>query len=289
MTTVSVESPLSWVGGKYVSAKRILAAFPPPHVYGTYCEVFGGAAHVLVRKQKERHLEVYNDLNGDLINFWMVARDHTQAIQERIDTLPYSRMLYHRYRDSLNAQTAMDDVERAARWFYVLRCSFGGGPDFSNGWAYTINQHENLRAHSLRTATALLAKVAERFHEVQIEHQDFETLIKAYQTPRTMFYADPPYIGCESYYTVEGMPPFTQDDHTRLAALLNATPALVALSYYEHPLLDDLYPASRWRRMTWSQSKAIEKTRGRRQMGQEVLLMNYVPTLGGLWHDEEAI
>lgn len=54
------------------------------------------------------------------------------------------------------------------------------------------------------------------------------------------------------------------------AAALNATPALVALSYYEHPLLDDLYPKSRWRRMTWTQAKAIEMKQGSpRTLGRE--------------------
>ena len=90
MSTIESGSPLHWVGGKHASAKRILAAFPPSSVYGTYVEVFGGAAHVLARKAPEKHLEVYNDLNGDLVRFWMAARDHPQELQERIDTLPYS-------------------------------------------------------------------------------------------------------------------------------------------------------------------------------------------------------
>jgi site-specific DNA-adenine methylase len=78
------------------------------------------------------------------------------------------------------------------------------------------------------------------------------------------------------------MPPFTEEDHRRLAALLNTTPAFVALSYYAHPFVDELYPFTRWRRLTWTQAKAVEKTRGNRQQGHEVLLMNY-PGTQGLW------
>lgn len=282
MGTMTLASPISWVGGKHVAARRIVAAFPPAQSYGTYVEVFGGAAHVLVAKPMSNHLEVYNDVHGDLVNFWMVARDQPEVLQARLDTLPFSRSLYARYRTSLQDETAMDDLERAARWFYVMRSTFGGGPDFSNGWGYSV-QEGNHRARTLRSAAALLTLVAERFRLVQIECQDFTTLIPAYQTRRTFLYCDPPYIDCENYYNVGETPVFTADDHARLAELLNETPALVALSYYEHPLLDDLYPVSKWRRMIWTQTKAIERTRTSRKLAHEVLLMNYATTQGQLW------
>jgi len=67
---------------------------------------------------------------------------------------------------------------------------------------------------------------------LQLEHQDFATLIEAYQTPRTFFSVDPPYVRCEDYYRDAGQRVlFTGDDHYRLAALLGATPAYMALSY----------------------------------------------------------
>ncbi len=275
-------SPLPWVGGKGASAGRIVSAFPSPSTYDTYGEAFGGAAHVLIRKPPFKHIEVYNDLNDDLVRFWMAARDQPEALQQRIDTLPYSRSLYSAYRQSLRRHEPMDDLERAARWFYLLRSTFGGVPDFSKGWGYTIQQGSN-KAHSIRTATALLALVAERFRFIQIEHQDFATIIQTYQTPRTLLYVDPPYKGCESYYDAsDGKALFTEQDHHRLATLLKATPALVALSYYEHPLVEELYPAASWRRMTWTQAKAVERTRESRHYGHEMLLMNYSETLS-LW------
>jgi DNA adenine methylase len=283
-----VTSPLPWTGGKHASARRILAAFPPAAAYDTYVEPFGGAAHVLAQKHPGGHIEVYNDLNSNVVNFWMVARDQPDLLQARVDSLPYSRHLFEVYRRSLHTNEALDDVERAARWFYLLRSTFGGGPDLGHGWGYAVTARSNVKAWSLRTVTALLSAVSQRFRLVQIERQDFATLIAAYQTPRTLFYVDPPYIGCEAYYAVDGVPLFSTAQHQQLADLLNATPALVTLSYYEHPWLDDLYPTSRWRRLRWAQTKAVEHTRGTRQLGQEVLLMNYPETAGTLWTDLEA-
>lgn len=280
-------SPLCWTGGKFVAARRILAAFPPPETYGTYVEVFGGAAHVLVQKSAGKHLEVFNDLNSDLVHFWMMARDYPETLQQRIDTLPFSRVVYEDYRRSLNTHEPMDELERAARWFYVMRSTFSASPTLSKGWGYTISQG-NSKARSLRSATALLTVIAERFRLIQIEHQDFASLIQTYQTPRTLLYCDPPYIGHEECYRTGDMPPFTEADHVHLAALLNGTPALVALSYYEHPWLEELYPCARWRRITWTQPKAAERTREHRQIGQEVLLMNYSETFGSLWQEAET-
>ena len=213
------------------------------------------------------------------------------GIAERIDTLAYSRQLYYAYRSSLRAHdVCLNDLERAARWFYVLRRTFGGHPGGTKGWGYHIDGNRGSAVTSLRLATALLSVVAARFHRVQIECQDYAKVIQVYQTPHTLFYVDPPYIGHEELYAVDGMQRFTLDDHRRLADLLNATPALVALSYYEHPLIHALYPATRWRRMTWTQAKAVEKAplRGRRQYGREVLLMNYPETLGLTFWDALA-
>jgi DNA adenine methylase len=229
MEAAALTSPLSWVGGKHAAARRIVAAFPPAASYGTYVDVFGGAAHVLLAKPTFHHLEVYNDLSSDLVNFWMVAREQPEALQACLETLPFSRQVYMCYRARLQGEATMTPVERAACWFYVMRSTFGGGPDGNNGWGYSV-QGGYHRARSLRTATELLTIVARRFRLVQIECQDFARLITTYQTPRTLFYCDPPYIGCEEYYNVGDTPVFTPDDHARLATLLNGTPALVALS-----------------------------------------------------------
>ena len=184
-------SPLSWVGGKHVAARRIVAAFPPEQAYGTYVDVFGGAAHVLLAKPMCNHLEVYNDVHGDLVNFWMIARDQPAALQARLDTLPYSRQLYREYCVSLQAKNSLDSIERATRWFYVMRSTFGGHVDYRKGWGYSVREN-NQRARALRYATALLTDVAARFRLVQIECQDFAKLIATYQTSRTFLYCDPP-------------------------------------------------------------------------------------------------
>jgi site-specific DNA-adenine methylase len=90
-----------------------------------------------------------------------VGGKHAQAA--RIVTAFPRADMYGTFVEVFGGNDLNDDLERAARWFYVLRSTFGGVPDFSKGWGYTIQRAGNNRARSLRTATALLALVVERF------------------------------------------------------------------------------------------------------------------------------
>ena len=223
-------SPLPWIGGKFYSARHIIEQFPVPSAYDTYCELFGGAAHVLIQKKPYKHIECYNDLNGNLVNFWLQARDNLELLEERCSTLPYSRDLYYQYHKSLFDGTELSDLERAARWFYVLRSSFSAHDrDTPSGWSAGIKDKTNSVAHSYHSAVDLFGQVSRRFRNVMIDNRDFEQIFKLYDRPRSLFYIDPPYLGTEHYYHNDV--PFAMDDHQRLAALLNSTSAYVALIF----------------------------------------------------------
>lgn len=272
MSTIQ-RSPITQPGGKYYSIKHILPQFPHHSAYRTYCEVFGGTGVMLLNKPPHDHLEVFNDANGDLINWWMQCRNHPEELREQIDSLPYSRQLYEQWQASLFDGTEMSEMERAVRWFYVVRNTIGAHVrQSSSNWGYNIDLSGNSIVSKFRSAIRMFKDISSRMERVQIEHSDFEHIITTYQRPSTFFYCDPPYINAEHYY--ENLP-FTEADHRRLATLLNNTPAMVALSYYPHPLVDELYPASKWRRVTWSVYKSVEKTTETRQKATEMLLCNY--------------
>lgn len=266
-------SPITQPGGKFYSVKHILPKFPHHSAYKTYVEVFGGTGVLMLNKPPHNHLEVFNDANSDLINWWMQCRNHPEELREQADSLPYSRQLYEQWQASLFDGTEMSDMERAVRWFYVLRSSVGGRlRETSGNWGYGIKLNGDSIVSKYRSACQLLEIISDRFRYAQIEHSDFEHIITTYERSTTFFYCDPPYI--ETEYIYENLP-FTEQDHRNLAALLNNTPAMVALSYYPHPLVDELYPASKWRRVTWSVYKSVEKTTEARQKATEMLLCNY--------------
>jgi len=278
MMAQRVRSPLTWIGGKYYSASQIVAAFPAASSYDTYVDLFGGAAHVLLHRPFEkRHAEVYNDINQDLVNFWMQCRDHGEELEARCRSLPYSRALHYQYHHELYHGEELDPLERAVRWFYILRSTFNAfiGP-MHHGWLASPGRVESVAYH---TALDLFEALQRRLRYVLIDCRDFAAVLRSHDNPRTLFYVDPPYIEKEDYYYQrgDGMA-FGLHDHERLAVLLNDTSALVALSYYPHPLLDRLYPESKWRRLTWEAVKHSQRGPETRERATEMLLCNYPPS-----------
>jgi site-specific DNA-adenine methylase len=125
-----------------------------------------------------------------------------------------------------------------------------------------------------------------RFQYVMIENRDFEFVFKQWGKTGSLIYVDPPYADFEHYYG-QGKQGFSLEDHERLAQLLNNTQAYVALSYYPHPLVDKLYPADKWRRVTWDTVKHSQRTKDKHDTAQELLLLNYSPAQQSLWDMED--
>jgi len=223
-----VRSPLLWFGGKSKLAKTIIEMIPE---HKTYVEPFGGAAHVLVQK-KRSPVEVYNDLNKEVVNFLMIVREQPERFYQAVETLPYSRELYESWRKS---PLPDDAFERAVRWFYINRGGIvGAHKGQPGGWRHG-RSHNTVGTY--RSAVELINPLAERLRRVNIESRDFREIIEKYDSPNTFFYIDPPYVGRESRY--DGG--FTKKDHLDLADLLSRIKGKACVSYYADPIIEELY------------------------------------------------
>lgn len=259
---VQMRSPLIWFGGKSRMAKSIMEYFP---AHKTYVEPFGGAAHVLVQKQPSKN-EVYNDLNGDVVNFFMQVRADRKKFYEAVKSLPYARALYEEWR----TQPLPDDpFERAVRWFYINRSGIVGAvKGMPGGWRHGV-QHATARTY--QSACELIEPLAERLGKVNIESKDYSVIIEKYDHPETFFYIDPPYRGREGRYAGG----FNDEDHKKLANMLSNIKGKALISYYPDPLIDELYAG--WNRVEFD-SVAYSKRVGageEKPKTTEILLMNY--------------
>jgi DNA adenine methylase len=269
-------SVLPWLGGKHYSVKRIIACFPDAGRYDVYAEPFVGAANVLLGKPRRGHIEAMNDRDDDLMNFWWCIKFHYEEMRACLGGLPYSHFLHTVFHRSLFDGTQLERVERACRWFYVLRCNFHPLVGMRrHGWLAGKRDYPA----ELRSAVELFEQVAARLVDVRIESLDFEPFIRLYESVRTFIYCDPPYIGTERYYR-RGQEDY-RAFHERLARVLNATPSLVALSYSPAPQLDVLYPVSKWRRVEWQRPNHMQRQLTRQERVRELLLCNYGQ--GDLW------
>lgn len=275
----SLRSPLKRIGGKASAAARIVAAFPDAGAYDTYIEPCAGACHVLMAKSASGHEEVINDLDDNLIAFWKEMLVNAPTMQAYLDRLPYARALYYDFYHSLFDGSDLNQFDRAVRYFYCLRSTGTGWLRRSPvGW-----NHRGSNVCSFRSTLELFEAVQDRLKYVAIDNRDVLASVKRYDSPRTLFYVDPPYLGVEGYYepSRHGFP------HVELAALLNQVQGYVALSYYPAPTLDAWYPADKWRRMTWLQRKSsqIALEASEEDQATEMLLCNYAEPVKTLWSE----
>ncbi|MEQ8175701.1 MAG: DNA adenine methylase [Syntrophomonadaceae bacterium] len=218
-----MDSFISWIGGKN-SLKRLIAEKIPPNL-DRYVEVFGGAAWVLFYKDRYATTDIYNDYNSALTNLFRCVKYHVQELQRELMWVLNSRQVFEDYRAQM-LMPGMTDIQKAARFFLLIRLSYG-----SNGHNYGCVKKDVLKMCDY------LAQVQTRLSSVIIENRDFETLIKIYDRPETIFYLDPPYYGTEKYYSVE----FGNEDHLRLKNCLANIKGRFLLSYNDCSEVRELY------------------------------------------------
>jgi DNA adenine methylase len=238
---MDVKRPLlHYHGGKWRIAPWILSFFP---AHRTYAELFGGGGSILLRKTRA-HEEIYNDIDGDIVNLFRVARDRGEELKGLIELTPYSR------EEFVLAYCAADDpVEQARRT--IVRAFMGHSACGATGAMDNDKTSTGFRAMSDRagvTAARVWAKYADAFDAiikrlqgVVIENRDYLAVLKQQDAAGALFYADPPYplstrdAGTDYRYEM------SDDDHIRLAESLYHTNGAAIVSGYPCALYDDLY------------------------------------------------
>jgi DNA adenine methylase len=175
--------PLSYIGGKNRLASTIIRLLPE---HTTYVEPFAGGAQVFFHKQPSK-VEVLNDLDGEIVNFYRVCQWHYQELVRHLEFCTASRRLHELFA-AANPET-LTDVQRAARFFYLQKNSFGGLV-LKRNFHYGVLQNPNYNPERI---PEILRQTHERLQRVQIECLPYEEVLKRYDRATTFFYLDPPY------------------------------------------------------------------------------------------------
>lgn len=240
---MEVKSPaLRYHGAKFRLAPWILKHFPP---HRCYVEPFGGAAGVLL--QKERcYAEVYNDLDGEIVNFFRVLRDPARAEQllSQLELTPYARAEF-----DLSYEPTADSIEAARRTAIRACMGFGsaGATKGQTGFRCDTTRAYSTAQHLWARYPAGLRAVIERLQGVLIENRPALDVIRQHDAPDTLHFVDPPYLhetrvlqgaGTKGYYRHE----MTDADHTELLSALRVAKGMVVLCGYPSALYDDALP-----------------------------------------------
>jgi DNA adenine methylase len=241
---------------------------------GFLVDVFGGSGAVTMGAGFSKR--VFNDLDGDVVNFFRVLADPAQAqdLYRRLKRLPMSRQMFEElsagYGEGGKSFEAMAPAERAAAFFYRSSFAFGGKIR-SGGFAASVNEPTGVKEiRRYRGVLRSMSALREFWQGTVIEHQDFEEIIAGYGKRRDgLLFCDPPYFGKERYYTKD----FTMADHARLAKALVAVPCGAVVTYYATPEIELLYPQPQWEHHLIEATKNSMKATAAKQKVHELVLV----------------
>lgn len=231
-----MDSPLNWAGGKSQSVKTLIELMPE---HDCYVECFFGAGWLFYGKEPSK-IEVVNDINSELINFYRVIQRSPDKFLERGKYEMYSRELYYEYLNDFYSgkHSKLDNIEKAFRFFCLIKEAFAS--KFSGGWGYGSVRNN---AVAFFNEFKIIDDISKRLKNVQIDNRDFEDVIKGYDNERVLFYNDPPYFASDNadYYFRSVDSKFTAYDHQRLYQCLKNIKGKFILTYDNHPWVRERY------------------------------------------------
>lgn len=251
---------LRYHGGKFRLSSWIISHFP---VHTCYVESFGGAAGVLLNKERS-YAEVYNDLDGDVTNFFKVLRDPgTRAdLIQQVELTPYSREEF----DAAWEETT-NPVEQARKTAIRAQMGFGsaGAVKGSTGFRIDSKRQYGTAQHLWTEYPAAIAAAGKRFEAVLIENRPAIDVIQQHDAPSTLHFVDPPYVHTtRKFRSACGYRhEMTDSDHHKLLDVLTSVVGMVVICGYESDLY--LNRLSDWERRTKSVSASGYRGATKRQ------------------------
>jgi len=262
-------SNIKWIGGKHGKEERYIELMPEHRIFA---DCFFGSGAVTFYKEivNPASITIANDKNDKLINYLQVLQRNKDELYKRCEALPYSERLYEKFKWETEPE---DPIDRAVRFFYIMRLTFsGGGHKYKNGLGLSKTQN---KAKTYRNSVELMHTMEQLIKKWHILCRDFEEIIDFYDTKNTLFFLDPPYVGYEDIYAGG----FNREDHIRLRKRLDKIKGKAMVCYYPNALIDELY--SDWHRVEYRTSSQIQV----REDGEkcpirtELILMNYKPSI----------
>lgn len=239
----------------------------------TYVEPYGGGMNILLNREPSP-IEVYNDLNGRIVNLFKVLREKPLEFLSLIYLTPCAREEYEKcYAEEFSDNTD-SDLEKARRVLTIITQSMSGRglQNRRVGWGHSISSSNQAKRWANILTKLILA--INRIKDVQIENRPALDVIKCYDTENTLFYCDPPYVlstRSGKDYEFE----MTDEEHVKLSETLHAAKGKVALSGYNCKLMEELYFDWRCVKTVVSCPSSKSKNGEKKPAREECLWMNY--------------
>jgi DNA adenine methylase len=261
-SVVRLKTPISYYGGKQTMLRHILPLIPEHKVY---TEAFAGGAALYFAKDPAE-VEVINDINGNLVNFYRILKAEFPALKRRVDATLHSREEHEYAQIVYEFPRFFQPVERAWALWILSKQSFASKLDGT--WGY--DKQKNSVSKKIQFAKeAFTIDLSKRLEQTQIESTDALRIIESRDTVETFHFIDPPYIGtnCGHYDGYNLM------DFQDLLDLLPKLKGKFMLTMFPHEYLEELTKNQNWKVITVERTISASKTTRRKQI--ELITMNH--------------
>jgi len=264
MAKIRLRTPITYYGGKQKLAAKIVSLIPKHHLY---CEPFIGGAAVFFAKEASP-VEVINDTNRELMNFYRVAKDDFVSLEKEIRISLHSRDLHRKASVIYNNPDMFSEIKRAwAVWVLSSQsfCSKLSGP-----WGYDKTTNTTTQK-IINKRESFTEEIAIRLQNCQIECADALYIINSRDTENSFFYCDPPYYNsnCGHYAG------FSIQDYENLLILLSQIKGKFLLSSYPSPVLAKYISDFGWHSWSIDQKVSVNTKTGNQKTKTEMLVANY--------------
>ncbi len=285
-----MRSPMPHIGGKWTCLPHILPRLPQDSK--KFVDVFGGGGSVILAR-KHANIEIYNDLDSNLYNFFNVVKFLSLSFLDRLEFLyqvspqefgqlkdfvagkPFKQNYLQRESEVarkrltgeqlteilalLKRKFEFDDVNRAAAYFLTKKLSYA-----SNGKSYQATTAFNLEGVSRD-----ISRLSNRLKSIGLENRDYKKVHASHDHPDTLIYFDPPYYGTEKMY----IEVFTMDDHYQLFEIIKNSKSRILLSYNDCEFIRDLYKD--FYQYYFERPDSIALKHNKDKKFREILIANY--------------
>ena len=257
-----MKPPLTYYGGKQKLAHIILSLIPKHTLYGE--PFFGGGAIFFAKALSQ--VEVINDANGELINFYKVVKTKFKELEREARITLHSRELYHKAVVIYQNPKLFNEIQRA--WAVWVLASQSFASKLNGHWGYDRGENKTTKQVTQRRSL-FIEEYASRLEKTQIECEDALHVIQSRDSKESFFYCDPPYFNSHKGHYRN----YSEDDFEKLLELLSKIKGKFLLSSYPSDLLSKYVRKHKW--FTKNIPMTLSVGGAKKKSKTEVLTANY--------------
>lgn len=260
-----MKTPITYYGGKQQMLNVILPKIPQHKLYVE--PFFGGGAVFFAKEPSEA--EIVNDINHRLVTFYRALKYDFEELREKVDETFHSRAQHKS--SGLEYESGQEVVKDplAMAWAVWVQTNMSFGSQIGSGFGYDRGGKCALKLANKKNAFTEAFQL--RMKKTTIECYDVLKVLKAYDSPDTFFYLDPPYVSANQGHYAG----YTEDNFRQLLDACVALEGKFLLSSYPEAILAEYRKKHQWKTEDHVKTLAVDGRRKENKTKTECLTWNY--------------